>query len=295
MEPRAPERRAILALLAGAVGIAFAPIFVRWCIAAGVGPTASAFWRLVLAAPLLALLARRRASKNGGPRSPLNLRLILPGVFFAADLGVWHWSIHYTTVANATLLANFAPVFVTLFGWLLWRRRITKVFTIGMILALVGAVLLVGESATFGGKRTDGDLLGLLTAVFYGSYILSIARARETGVPVARLMAWTSAVAAIALLPIALLSPEPFWPPDAHAWAMVAGLALVAQIVGQGLVAYALAHLPASFSSVTLLLQPACVALLGWLLLGEALGPWQAAGGAVILFGILLARRGSRS
>jgi len=293
------ERRALVALVAGAVGIAFAPIFVRWCIAAGVGPTAAAFWRLFLATPLLYLLARRRAGERGArgrtePARRFDVRVLWPGLLFAGDLGVWHWSIHYTTVANATLLANFAPVFVTLFGWLLFRRRITRVFLAGMVVALAGMALLVGDSASFGGTRLEGDALGLLTAVFYGGYIVAVARVRETGLPTARLMTWASGVAALSLLPIAWLAPEPFWPPDAHAWGMVVGLALVAQIAGQGLVAYALAHLPAALSSVTLLLQPLCVVLLGWTLLDEALGPWQAAGGAVILAGIVVARRGSR-
>lgn len=73
---------------------------------------------------------------------------------------------------------------------------------------------------------------------------------------------------------------------------MVLGLALVSHVGGQGLIAYALAYLPAAFSSLTLLLQPAVAALLAWLLLGESLGAPQAAGGAIVLLGILVARRG---
>jgi drug/metabolite transporter (DMT)-like permease len=74
---------------------------------------------------------------------------------------------------------------------------------------------------------------------------------------------------------------------------VVLGLALVSHAAGQGLIAYALAHLPAAFSSVGLLLQPVVAALFAWLLLAEPLAALQVAGGMVVLAGIYLARRGS--
>ena len=117
------ERRTLSALLVGAVGIAFAPIFVRLSV---LEPTVTAFWRLALAAPLLWLAVR--AEKTPAPPRGDWLRLAAPGLFFACDLGVWHWSIRYTTVANSTLLANLMPVFVTLFGWLLYGRKVTRLF-----------------------------------------------------------------------------------------------------------------------------------------------------------------------
>ena len=46
----APAGLALAALLAGAAGIAFAPIFVK---ISEVGPVATAFWRVLLALPIL--------------------------------------------------------------------------------------------------------------------------------------------------------------------------------------------------------------------------------------------------
>ncbi len=74
---------------------------------------------------------------------------------------------------------------------------------------------------------------------------------------------------------------------------MLLALALLSHVGGQSLIAYALAHLPAAFSSVSLLLQPVAAALLAWLILSEALGLLQGLGGAVVLAGIAIARRGS--
>jgi len=103
----------------------------------------------------------------------------------------------------------------------------------------------------------------------------------------------TSTISAVFLFPVALASGEQMLPSSVLGWGYLLGLALVSHAVGQGLIAYALAHLPAAFSSVSLLFQPVMAALFAWVLLGEALVALQIAGGVVVLIGIYLARRGS--
>lgn len=281
------ERLALLALLAGGVGIAFAPIFVRW---SEVGPCSTAFWRLALAAPWMGFWASRESGSRPSSRREM-ARLVLPGLFFAADLGVWHWSIRFTTVANATLLANFAPVFVTLGGYLFLGRGFRRLFLVGMALALLGTVLLLGGRRAPHGLLGDG--LGLLTAVFYASYLLSVSRVREDH-STATVLAWSASAAAVALLPVCLATHEKFLASTPIGWLNLLGLAVISHIGGQGLIAYALRHLPASFSSVTLLVQPVGAMLLAWGFFGERMGPLQGLGAAVVVAGILLARAGSR-
>jgi len=285
--PARIETLAFVALLGGGCAIACAPIFVRL---ADTGPVASAFWRTALAVPLLWLWALRADPR---PASISRGALAGAGIFFACDLGVWHWSILYTSVANSTLLANLAPIFVTLAGWLLWRQSVTRTFLVGMVTAIAGMFVLVGPNFAIGGTRLAGDALGALTAVFYAGYMLSIKAARDGGASTARLMAWSTTITALALLPVALLSPQPMLPQGAAGWLVLAGLALVSQILGQGLIAYAFAHLPASLSAVSLLIQPVMAALFAWALFGEAIGAAQFVGGAIVLSGIWLAKRGS--
>lgn len=282
-------------LLVGAAAIAFAPIFVRL---SELGPTATALWRAWLAVPMLglALMALR-----GGPRGAARAlrlsgreywRLGLAGFFFAGDLGVWHFSIHYTAVANATLLANLAPIFVTVFGFVLFKDRVTRLFLVGMIVAMTGSVILMGSSLSLSRQTFIGDLLGALTAVFYASYILAIGRLRaRLGTVV--VMFGSTLGTAVCLVPLAWLSGEALWPETWRAWAVLAALALTAQTIGQGLIAYALAHLPAAFSSVSLLFQPVVAAFAAWVLFGEALGPLQGAGAVVVGVGVAVARQGS--
>src|SRR5512146_3152758 len=141
---------AFLCLLAGGCAIAFAPILVRL---SDTGPVASAFWRTALAAPLLWAWLLRPGSREGPPVAISRRALVATGLFFAADMSVWQWSIVYTSVANSTLLANLAPIFVTLAGGIFWKRAVTRVFRAGMVMALSGMFVLVGPNFSIGGTR----------------------------------------------------------------------------------------------------------------------------------------------
>ena len=286
-----PNRWALAALFAGAIGIAFAPIFVRL---SEVGPVATAFWRLFLALPLLAAWAvlQERGKPASGEKSGWWMAA-LAGLFFAADLAVWHWSIRLTSVANATFLANLAPVVVTLGAWALLGERAKPAFFAGMLLALAGAALLMGANLGGPGAVLLGDGLGMLTAIFYAGYQLCVKRLRDTQ-STARIMLLSGTACAAVLLPAALAMGESILPHSATGWLVLLGLALVCQFAGQSLIAYAVAHLSASFSSVSLLLQPVAAAGFAWLLFGEALAALQWFGAAAVLAGIWLARRGTQ-
>ena len=159
--------------------------------------------------------------------------------------------------------------------------------------ALVGVGMLVETSARLSPGALGGDALGVVTAMFYAWYILAVKQLRDRGVGTLRLMAITTTLTASLLLPVALASGDQMLPVTPLGWWKLVGLALVSHAAGQGLIAYALAHLPAAFSSVSLLFQPVMAAVFAWVLLGEPLAPLQIAGGLVVLAGIYLSRRGS--
>ena len=284
----------LFALFAGATFIALSPIWVR---VSEVGPTASAFWRVALAVPLLWILFfSLKTNETKGFRIP-RLAFFFAGIAFAGDLAFWHWSIQYTSVANSTLLANLASIFVTLAAWVLWKQRPSGLFLAGLAAALLGVALLV-QTSLAGSTSTSptallGDGLGVVTAMFYAWYLLSVKGLRDRGAGVLRLMAVTTTITAVILLPVALASGEALLPATELGWLKLLGLAWISHAAGQGLIAYALAQLPAGFTSVGLLLQPVMAALFAWMLLGEPLVALQVAGGAVVLAGIYLARKAS--
>ena len=284
---------ALAALLAGATFIALSPIFVREALAAGVGPTAAAFWRVALAVPILWIVYGLNSWRRAHLYPGKSFLLLAAALAFAGDLAFWHKSVQLTSVANATLLANLASIFVTLAAWIFLRQRPTLTFLAGLGAALVGVALLVHTSLAFSSTGLVGDAAGVVTAMFYAGYLLAVKGLRDRGENTLHLMAVTTTITAILLLPAALGTGEPMIPRSAGGWWILIGLALISHAAGQGLIAYALAHLPAAFSSVSLLFQPVMAAIFAWILLAEPLVPLQIAGGVIVLVAIYLARRGS--
>ncbi|WGF90572.1 DMT family transporter [Marinivivus vitaminiproducens] len=288
------RRPVLLALLLmGVAATGAAPIFVR---ASEVGPSATGFWRLALAMPVFLcwqMWARPAGGRGGIPARAIRWPLVLAGIAYGLDLALWNASIHLTTAANATLLANLAPVFVVLIGWLAWRDRPDGRLLTALGLALGGALLLVGEGFALGPDRLQGDLLATATAFFYALYLLGMHRARRDA-DAASAMLWSGRVTMAVLLAAAVVQGERILPSSLQAWWPLLGIALVCHVGGQATIALAMAGLPAAYASVVLLFQPVSGAVLGWLVLGETLSSMQVAGGAVVLSGILLLARSGR-
>lgn len=283
-EPRAAAF-AVTALLSGAACIGTSALWVK---VSEAGPVSTGFWRVFLALPLLWVWALAERDRPSRAVLAADRRLMIwAGLFFAGDLAVWHWSIVLTSVANATLLANLAPIFVALSAWLLFRKVPSARFLIGLATAIAGMAVLIGGDFRLGGRQALGDALGVVTAMFYAAYQLVVTRLRAS-VSTASIMAWSGVITALVLLPLALSSGERFFPLTDGGWGKLVGLALVSQVVGQSLIAYAMAHLPATFSSVGLLFQPVMAASFAWILLGETLCWIEIAGAVAVLIGICI-------
>ncbi|WP_245263358.1 DMT family transporter [Azorhizobium doebereinerae] len=273
----------ILALVAGALAMGASVLFVRL---ADVGPFASAFWRTALALPFL--LAWAMAEQ--GPRLPLPDRAsLLAGVFFAGDLIFWHLAILGTTVANAAVLATTSPIWVALYAFLVLKEKVTWPLAAGLLLCVAGTLALIGGSWHFAPEKLPGDTAGLITAMFFAAYFLSVRAARRhfgAGLVTFLSTAVTSAV----LLVVALVMEPTLMPASLAGAAALLALAIVSQVGGQGLMAVGLSVVPPVFGALVFFLEVVSAAALGWLVLGEHLGLLQGLGAALIVLGLFLAR-----
>jgi len=278
-----------LALFIGVLALAVSPFFVRWSTEAP-GPV-FAFYRTSLAALFLLPFFLRSVLK-----SPMHLSRevllfpILGGLSSSVDLILWATSIHYTRVANATLLGNTAPLWVALVAFWIFRERLRKVFWTGLGLALVGAAVVLGGDLLLHPTLGLGDLMALGSSLFYAGYYLAAQRGRER-LPTLRYIWLMNFCSSLALLAFVLASGMPLSGYNPTTYLAFLGAALVTQVIGYFSIIYALGHLPASIVSPTLIGQPVLAALLAIPLVGEHLLPNQWIGGLVVLAGIYLVHK----
>ena len=262
---------------------------MRWALPAP--PIVTGFYRMLFASALLGawLVLRRRAAPLPERGTAL---AVAAGACFGTDLALWNTAIVETSLANATFLVNTTPVYVGIFSVLALGERLGARFVIGAVLALVGTAILV--DADWGRARAvRGDLLALAAALFYSGYLLLIKAVRHRAETLPALFA--AGLGSTAVLGVyALVGGLPFSGFPSSSWLAFAGAAVVAQIVGVVGVVWALRYLRASFAAVALLGQPIGTALLGWVLVGEALSALQLAGCAAVGAGIGLASGSAR-
>ncbi len=274
-------------LLMGATAMGISPVFVRL---AEVGPFASAFWRAGLALPVLFLWAYIETKRSGRSIDwTFDKPIILAGLFFAGDLTFWHLAILNTTMANATLMATLAPVWVILFSKAFIGEDVSPKTYIGLGFCLAGAALLIGSSFRVAPERILGDVFGFITSIFFGLYFLAIrvARRKRKGGEVTFISTITTAAA---LLVIAIVTADKMIPDTWNGVASLLALGTISHAGGQGLLAVALGSLSAAFSSLVIFVEAIVAAIFGWMLFDEKLGPFELLGGALILFGVWYAR-----
>jgi len=155
------------------------------------------------------------------------------------------------------------------------------------LLAGIGAALLMGQSYRLDPRHLGGDLFCLLAGIVYTAYFVLMARARETMAPLAALA--MSTIASIApLLIVAILLGEKILPDH---WGVLIGLAFCSQILGQGMMIYALGKLSPLVIGIGLLIQPIVAAAVGWIAYGEQLGLADLIGAILVAIALVLVRR----
>jgi drug/metabolite transporter (DMT)-like permease len=271
------------ALLVGNVALACGPFLVR---NSGVGPVAAGFWRLALALPFLWAIAWLFRQPVHLPRRSLTIAVALAAFFFAADLASWHAGILLTKLGNATLFGNISSCFFAAWGLWLVRKWPSALQGAALILAALGCGLLMWGSAELSAANFKGDLLAALAGLLYTFYLILVERTRGELQPLP-LLFLASLFGAAVLLPASLAMGERIIPDN---WTGLIALAVCSQLIGQGLLVYALGHVPPLVVGIAMLTQPALSALLGWIYYGETLTARDWTGAAMIVVALVLVR-----
>ena len=283
-----PKINPFFILIIGAIAIAFSPIFVRF---SDVDPIMTAFYRIFISLPFFLFFSSFNIiEKVKFPEFNNSYVIFLvSGIFFALDLICWHWSIKLTTVSKATFLSNLAPIVVIIFSLIFLKERFSKFFYLAALLSMVGMLMLLGESFKFNKSQFIGDLLGVLTAVWYGSYIVTISQLRKKYNSTS-IMFLSGIVTAIILLIVSILFEQSLIPQSLFTITIIFLLGFICQFMGQSFITYSLAYLSASLSSLCLLIQPIAATVLAYFFFQEKLTIIQFFGSVLILIGIYIAR-----
>lgn len=279
-----------LMVFLGGACIGLAPIGLRLGLD-DLGPQAIAFWRFALAAPvlfLIALVVNRRL-----PAKP-NKFIIIAGTCFASQIALWHWALTLTTVANSTFIVNIGNICVGLTAWIFLKERPTKTWLLAVLIAIVGAAALSLGGAEGGKTDLRGDLLAFTAAILVSCYVVASKVARRTLSGIEAIF-WLTFVEMLVAAMIVVGFGEDFFPASLSGLLVPLFLALVVQIGGQGLIITGLGHTPAALAGILIVVQPVVAAAISWQLFNEPLAPLQAGGGFLILVGILISQRGTRS
>jgi drug/metabolite transporter (DMT)-like permease len=274
---------AFAALLLGNVALALGPWLVRL---SDTGPVATGFWRLLLALPFLWLLARMSGPLPRLPKRGLMFVILAAATFYALDLAAWNAGILLTKLGNATLFGNSGSFVFAIYGlWLAGRMPSSKQ-SAALALAVVGTAFLMSSSYELSPANLRGDALTLIAGLLYGGYLIFIERAR-TRLAAMPLLLIVTLLAAPMLVVISAGAGERIWPGD---WTALFVLALSSQVVGQGLLVYAIGVFPPLVVGLALLTQPAIAALIGWTVYGETLSSADWIGAAAIGLALVLVR-----
>lgn len=280
-----------LMIIWGGIFIGLAPIGLRFGLS-DLGPQAIGLWRYLFALPILfavILLRYRRL-----PQRP-NIFVVIAGTCFALDIGLWHWSLTFTSVANSTFIVNLGNLGVGLIAWAVMRERPKPSWFPAVIIAFVGAgaLSLGGNNLGLetGALAFRGDLLALAAAGFVACYMLvsKLARRSLGGVDT---IFWLTAVECVVAVFLVYLFNERYFPESLSGFVAPLFLGVFAHVIGQGLIVTGLGQTPASVAGILVIVQPVVAAIMSWYLFGELLTGLQIGGCMLILIAILLAQSG---
>jgi drug/metabolite transporter (DMT)-like permease len=272
-----------LALAGGIIALTLSPLFVRFADAPGI---VTSFYRMLIASCVLFPFVLLHKPRDDRAKPKLYfLYPIIAGAFTGFDHIFWSTAIERTTVANATLLNNISSLWVALFAVVILRVRLSGRFWLGLIAILAGASAVLGSTILIRPNFTSGDLLAIVSSVFYAGYYLVTQRGRRY-LDTLPYLSLTTLTACVSLLLTTQAIGVSLTGYSQSTYLVFLAAALVSQLGGYVCITYALGELPPFVVAPTMVGQPILTALLAIPLANEPLLLSQSLGGVVTLLGI---------
>jgi O-acetylserine/cysteine efflux transporter len=285
----------IFAALAAVILWGASPVAAKVAVA-DLSPLSVAVLRTFLGGALAVPVAL--ALKIGLPaQRRLQLILLLSG--FCGFIGfplLFTFGVHRTSANHASMILAALPIFTGAIAMAWDRRRPTRIWIIGSMIAMVGEIVLItGRGGTDGGTATvAGDALVLVSNLFASLGYVAGGRLQQAGYPSTGTTFWGAAAMALVLAPVVpvLWLRGAFDVASVPAWSAIAYLAIVVTILGYVLWYWALGKGGIARVGLIQFLQPVSGVILAALLLREGISVSFLLASALVLFGVWLAIRG---
>ena len=285
MKNLSPRNSALLALTAAGVlwglTVPLSKVALEW-----LGPGWLTVARFAVAAPLLALVARRQLAHAFTPAVVVSGALGYGAVILVQNAGI-----ERTSVSHAALIVGAVPALVALFTTVAGRGSAGRAAWLGFALALAGVGLVAGTGG--GGVSGAGDALVLASVAMSAAYVAVQPRLLEHRDPIA-VTAVQFAAGAVTALPAAVMEGMPVAPAATSVWVAVLVLATAGTLLPFTLFAYGQSRVVPELAGAFVNLEPLVGALAGAVAFGDVFGGAQVLGAAVLLAGIALSARSSR-
>lgn len=281
----------VLVLAAGVAATSWAAIFVR--LADEAPALTIAAYRLLFASIVVAAVTAVGVAA-GRDRLPTRRAwpwLALSGVFLAGHFWSWFASLERTSVGSSVVIVAMQPLLGAALGFVFLGESPSRNEYFGIALATVGLIIIGGRDFASGGNELAGDGLALLGGLLAAAY-RTVGRYLR---PETSAAAYSSAVYAVAAavlwLLVAGLRPEVSGFAG-DTWTFMVLLALVPQVIGHTAFNWALARFRVVTVSIANMGEPVAATLLAIPILGERPSLAVAAGGPLIIAGVIVGLRG---
>ncbi|WP_432786825.1 hypothetical protein AAEX37_00884 [Oligella sp. MSHR50489EDL] len=274
----------------------FLTIFFITCLATGgifvklseLGPVTTGFYRVLFSIPMLYPLLRMENNFSLSIKD--KVVIFIAGMFLAGDLILWNLSFHYTTVANANLLANLVPFTIIPSAYFFYKEKVSRNFIFSLIITLIGLIVLIKGKVNPTQSNLYGDFLAFTTSIFYAAFLLIVYKVRRRASAIQ--IMYYSGYGAIVILLISSIGIEGVaYPTSFQALWPLLGLAVFSQILGQGGLSYVLGRISVNLAAVLVLTQPVISAILSYFIFHETLSMQEMLGIFIVLTGIFLVKK----
>ena len=253
-----------------------------------------AFWRMVTVSVVWNLLLW-----STGRRVTMRhvRQVFVPGVFFGLNLAVFFAGATHNSVANAALIGSLAPFLIVPVGAWLFKEYINPHALVFALVAFGGVALVLFSAPPTGDASLEGNVFGFLAMLLLVGYVASTKYFRQE-MDVTTFMATICPIAAVAVLPLAIIHGEVF-AMSGTGWTYTLILAFTSGVAAQGLLVFAQNTVQIGTIAVSQVVQPALAVVWSFLLLGELVNHRQMAGIAIVIAGltafVVLHQRGDRT